>query len=415
MIFKFYDIIKMVKFMKLIETKCPNCNSNLEVENNKKKVECKYCGTTFLLDDNTMSVKHLSAGQISEEQEFINAETNLNKFKNYDEAYRLYLSLSKRFVDNSDIWIGLLRCYTHDFTKKPMPVFLRKYCEIYWNNYCSLVDSSESGKYKYQYESYMAQLDEPVKKKEQKKVVGSAPKQEVKKIVEKPVKEKKIIPEDNICYLLIIIFFGYFGVHKFIRQRPIQGLLYLFTGGLCGILWLVDIVKEYRKFPNSKQRKVVPWLLACFIWSIYVFDYIRFNLLAGIVFIILGFLCLDYFWLLIKCNKTWVRIVVPIVVFMIGCSVSPAVIPEELNTIWYAEQETEYQLIDLNKDVDEIYENAESEEGVSVELRYANEKLYLFYTIDDEETCLEFEHDTKNDTLCLLDKNDKCSVVYKVR
>lgn len=401
--------------MKLVETKCPNCNSNLQVESNHKKQECKYCGTTFLLDDNTYSVKHLSAGQISDEQEFINAETNLNKFKNYDEAYRLYLSLSKRFVDNSDIWIGLLRGYTHDFTKKPMGSFMKKYCIIYWNNYCSLVDNEESGKYKHQYEVYIAQFDEPVQKKKQQKLFSSAPKQETQKIVEKPVKEKKVIPEDNICYLLIIIFFGYLGVHKFIRQRPIQGLLYLFTGGLCGILWLVDIVKEYKKFPDSKQRKVVPWLWACFFWFVYGLDYIRFSVFAGIIFIVLGFLCLDYLWILIKQNKTWLRITVPIIVFMIGLSASPVNIPEELNTIWYAEKEAEYQLLDLNKNVDKIYENAESEEGVSIQLRYSKATLYLCYTIDEKETCLKFEHNVDENTLCLLDKNNNCSVIYKVR
>lgn len=59
--------------VKLIEVKCPNCNASLNVDENKKNVSCDYCGTNFVLDDNVVRVKHIMAGQITEEQEFINA------------------------------------------------------------------------------------------------------------------------------------------------------------------------------------------------------------------------------------------------------------------------------------------------------------------------------------------------------
>jgi len=36
-------------------------------------------------------------------------------------------------------------------------------------------------------------------------------------------------------------FFGFFGVHRFYLDRPISGLIYLFTFGIFGIGWLVDI------------------------------------------------------------------------------------------------------------------------------------------------------------------------------
>lgn len=43
--------------------------------------------------------------------------------------------------------------------------------------------------------------------------------------------------------LLLCIFLGYFGVHQFYVGKIGKGLLYLFTGGLFGIGWIVDIVK----------------------------------------------------------------------------------------------------------------------------------------------------------------------------
>lgn len=54
--------------------------------------------------------------------------------------------------------------------------------------------------------------------------------------------------------LLIVIFLGVFGVHKFIDKDYKMGLIYLFTGGLCGIGWIIDIIKEFiEKNTNSKS------------------------------------------------------------------------------------------------------------------------------------------------------------------
>ena len=43
-----------------------------------------------------------------------------------------------------------------------------------------------------------------------------------------------------IAYLLCI-FLGYLGIHKFYCNKPIWGLVYLFTGGIFGIGWIVDL------------------------------------------------------------------------------------------------------------------------------------------------------------------------------
>lgn len=42
--------------------------------------------------------------------------------------------------------------------------------------------------------------------------------------------------------LLLCIFLGYFGAHKFYAGRKGMGILYLCTAGLCGIGWIVDCV-----------------------------------------------------------------------------------------------------------------------------------------------------------------------------
>ena len=83
--------------MKLIEVTCPKCGATMKVDQNKKEMNCEYCGNKFLIDDEVLKVKHINAGEIDEEQEFKNALTYLN-FKEYVSAYNSYLSLSKRYV-----------------------------------------------------------------------------------------------------------------------------------------------------------------------------------------------------------------------------------------------------------------------------------------------------------------------------
>lgn len=44
--------------------------------------------------------------------------------------------------------------------------------------------------------------------------------------------------------IVIVVFLGIFGVHKFIDKNYKMGILYLLTGGLFGIGWIIDIFKE---------------------------------------------------------------------------------------------------------------------------------------------------------------------------
>ena len=47
-----------------------------------------------------------------------------------------------------------------------------------------------------------------------------------------------------IGWLILIIFLGPFGIHKFIESKPVLGVVYFFTGGLFGFGWLYDIIKQ---------------------------------------------------------------------------------------------------------------------------------------------------------------------------
>lgn len=57
-----------------------------------------------------------------------------------------------------------------------------------------------------------------------------------------------------IAYTIIVFFFGIFGVHKFIDGSVGMGILYLCTGGICGIGWIIDLIKAIIVMSHSKEN-----------------------------------------------------------------------------------------------------------------------------------------------------------------
>ena len=49
-------------------------------------------------------------------------------------------------------------------------------------------------------------------------------------------------PKSRVVALILCFFFGVGGFHRFYVGKIGTGLLWLFTGGLCGIGWIIDLV-----------------------------------------------------------------------------------------------------------------------------------------------------------------------------
>ena len=151
--------------MKLIDITCPKCKAVMKVDKSKKELTCEFCGNKILIDDEVKKVKILHAGQITEEQEFNNAEANL-KFKDYQKAYYGYKRLSMRYADNKEVWLRLLRSATEEKNKKE---YNPEY-EEYFNKYESLAEEKELSKFKTNYDKYMSTFSEKDKKEAIKKL-----------------------------------------------------------------------------------------------------------------------------------------------------------------------------------------------------------------------------------------------------
>ena len=402
--------------MKLVETKCPNCGAALQVEKSSKKIKCEYCNSTFILDDeNTINIKHMQVGQITEEQEYINAKTNLDKLKNYDEAYRIYLSLSKRYVDDPEVWIGLLRAYTKDFTHiVNMNSFKNTYTK-YWNNYVALASSSDVNKYKSKFESYNNILDEKQIEKEEKKkknreglgtlLAG------LLLLFTKPFTDFiKFLKKDR-CYFLIILFGGWFGLHHYLRGNIKRGLLYTFTFGLLFVGYFKDCVNECEKYPDSKQVKYFNRFIMVF-FALYVLVALEVDIISALLFLLAAILTPSFIWNKINFKNRYIRTLVPIILAILGMNIysEKTVIPagDYIST----SEESKYYILHYEIDKYKLYESKDSKEYIKVECVSDGD---LFQLKKDDEVLATFSYDFEKDEMCLLDEEDNCSVIYELK
>lgn len=71
-------------------------------------------------------------------------------------------------------------------------------------------------------------------------------------------KIKSILTDKKIIKILIVVFLGPFGVHKFMNKEYKMGFIYLFTCGLFMFGWLYDIIKEvYRYFKPKNYDSIM--------------------------------------------------------------------------------------------------------------------------------------------------------------
>ena len=49
-------------------------------------------------------------------------------------------------------------------------------------------------------------------------------------------------PKDKWVAFMLCLFLGFFGAHKFYEGKVGMGILYIFTGGLFGFGWLIDLI-----------------------------------------------------------------------------------------------------------------------------------------------------------------------------
>lgn len=129
--------------MKIKTLNCPNCNAKLELENNQTNGICTYCDTPFILDDEVVRIEH----EIIDNTSLKVAETTLNKFKDYQKAEILYKNQLHKYAHKEEVYIGLIRSITHDFTQEITQLFRIEEINNYWQKYTSIATKTNISKY----------------------------------------------------------------------------------------------------------------------------------------------------------------------------------------------------------------------------------------------------------------------------
>ena len=66
--------------------------------------------------------------------------------------------------------------------------------------------------------------------------------------------------KNRTTVVILCVFLGFFGVHYFYVNKIGLGLLYLFTWGLFGFGWLIDIIRTVSgSFPDEHGRPITVW------------------------------------------------------------------------------------------------------------------------------------------------------------
>ncbi len=186
--------------MKTDTVKCPGCGAVMDINLSRRQAECSYCGTKVLLGDDIVK-RHLE-----EEAKLKEAEIKLKEMQ-YSHERELqqehYHQVWRRsFWISVAVYVGVLAfLYT---TRGPEGAF----SVIFLFGGIALIAMNVSIKRGFS--------------KEQ--VYGRSQK-------------------DWLTTLLLCIFVGGLGIHRFYVGRIAGGILFLFTFGLFGIGWFLDLIR----------------------------------------------------------------------------------------------------------------------------------------------------------------------------
>lgn len=142
-----------------------------------------------------------------------------------------------------ELIVEVLRNMPEDTTNVSANILGKKYKRYDWEEEKVIID---------QVDSYGISINMPINTKQVDNIENTQTETVVTKSQEtkqynKGKHAKTKYNKDIVTELVVCILLGIFGGHKFYKGQIGMGLVYLFTGGLLGIGWIIDIIKIVSK------------------------------------------------------------------------------------------------------------------------------------------------------------------------
>ena len=343
-----------------------------KVENNKTTKK----KTTTKKNTSTISKTKIKKNNLIDNKDYKIAE-KLYKNKDYINAYEKYYSLSKLFPKNKKIYKRLLECLTHDYTYKESNREFKTAIDDYITTYKILCTKKEL---KY----FLDKLDE----------------------------YRHVKSSNSESKFLMIAFFGYFGIHKFIEKKYIMGLLYLFTLGFFGIGVIIDLINDYAEFENDLKLNIFRYILSLFV---IIFGIYMFNITANFYyFIIIGIIMMPIIYsTILRIIPGIIKVIAIIVLAYLGFKVEPVIeyVPTNILGKWTTSNEsTNYESLDIKLDKTTItFNDRDNVSGVNT---YDKENKILSVKVN-EQTTYKFRIDFENNKICSYTESKKCLISFE--
>ena len=185
--------------MKMINLRCTNCGAELQIDAERNQAFCTYCGTKLLVDDESIQITN----RIIDEARLKEAEIRLKEleYQHEKELREETIRQEQKKSERISVIVFLIAlAVSYSMNRSVFLLIL-----IFGLVALSGMRSSD------------------------KRAVGE--------------KYYAYSSKNRIVALIICIFFGEFGIHYFYAGKIGTGLLYMFTFGLFGIGWVIDIIR----------------------------------------------------------------------------------------------------------------------------------------------------------------------------
>lgn len=114
--------------MNFVQMKCSGCGANFDADLSTHVHECKYCGTTNVLDVDSITInKYVDSGTLDLEHEYNmtmqNAEYLMYELKNYVKAYDIFCELYQNSKYDVKLLENLMISCSHNYNHEAVQEF----------------------------------------------------------------------------------------------------------------------------------------------------------------------------------------------------------------------------------------------------------------------------------------------------